>query len=479
MIRENTLSSVITLASKLGTANVTLSAIEGTPLATLISAGTIPMPNIGSVEIPFERRLLEGSLYKNQQGICEHDMVMDEILEVVEKTVNFNLNLTQNTVLPMVKRALENMQEYVSNKQALDPAAISISPLLYHKVWSSHYLTGMIERFSETAVKDVNLSIRVPMPAVENEFGLISTGVSRFDDELMDLVQSLEPGTINDLYRRLFVVDNEDYVSSVLPYLNYLKVSPNTPLLVFLIASKLVDNIPEGVMTTPEVYKEYMVSIMAQAGRALCRQIERREAAAKNKTLIISWSGSQLGDLGAVPVVIEVNGDVYNKWLADGGSPDVLYGAFCIDRQSNYDILLERKDSYIAAWNRQQRLLQGERRLQMDNHMLVGLNKALEKEILEMNEEDLLVDRKKYLSVLNEYLRKLPAGWQKDNAYYSVRKAVCNVIYPHTMAFDILVAIDNACEAHQDLPVREAAYYGAMEVVADWLVELMKTDIQG
>lgn len=479
MIRQNTLASVITLADKLANVNIVLAPVESSPLSALVCAGDIPMPDQGgTVGMCFETRLLSGSQYKNQQGVCEHDLVMDEVVDVVEKTVNYNLDLTQNKVNPMVKAVLESTQEYVANKQSIDPTAISVAPVLYHNVWASHYLSGMIERFTETAVKDIQLSLKVPMPAVETEFDLISTGLTRFDDELRDLVQALEPGTLTDLYRRLFVLADENYVPSILPYLNYLRVSPNQPLLVFLIASKLVDNIPEGVQTSPQLYKEYVTGIMAQAGRALCRQIERREAAAKNKTLIISWSNQQVSDLGVTPVVIEVNGDVYNKWLQEGGSPDVLFGAFCTDRQANYNLLIERKDSYVQAWGRQQRLLLSERRLQLDNHMMVGLSKAVEQAILQLPEDELLVDRKKYLSVLNDYIRNLPSGWQKDNLYYSARKIVCSVIYPHTMAFDILVAIDSACEAHPDLPVREAAFFGAMEVVADWLVQLIKVDAQ-
>lgn len=476
MIRENTLTSVVTLANKLASANVLLSPVESSPLSALICAGSIPIPDVGGLSQPFEQRLLTGSMYKNQQGICEHDMVMDEIVEVVEKTVNLNLDLAQNQVNPMIKRVLEATQEFVNNKQLLDPSDINISPIQYHKSWSSHYLLGMIERFGETPVNDVRLSLKVPMPAVENEFELISTGLSRFDEELMDLVSTLEPGTVSDLYRRLFVTESEDYVPQILQYLNYLRVNPNQPLLVFLIAHKLIDNIPEGVDASPQMYNEYITSIMAQAGRALCRQLERREAAAKNRILLNGWPTLEADDLGVTPIAIEVNGDVYNKWLQDGGSPEVLFGAFVSDRTTNYDLLLERKDSYVNAWARQQRMLEASRRMQLDNHLLLGLNKAMEQEILEMPEEQLLTDRKSYLSLLNQHMRGMPNGWQKENLYHSVRKTVCSVVYPHTMAFDVLVAIDVACEAHTDLPTREAAFFGAMEVVADWLAALIKVD---
>lgn len=477
MIRENTLTSVITLANKLASANVTLSVVENSPLSSLVSAGSIPMPDIGTIQSPFEQRLLNGSVHKNPQGICEHDLVMDEIVEVVERTVNLNLNLAQNSVNPMVKSVLEATQEFVGQKQALDPTDINILPQVYHSVWGSHYLSGAVERFVETPVNDIRLSIKVPMPLVENEFELISTGLSRYDDELMDLVSGLEPGTISDLYRRLFVTEGEDYTPQLLTYLNYLHVGHNQPLLVFLIASKLIGNIPEGVMASVEVYTEYMTSIMAQAGRAICRQIERREAAAKNRTLVVSWSNFTADDLGVRPVAIEVNGDVYAKWLQDGGTPEVLFGAFVSDRTNNYDLLIERKETYTKSWVRQQRMLETSRRLQLDNHLLVGLNKAMEAAILELPQEELLTDRKAYLSLLNQYVRALPNGWQKDNLYHTVRKTVCNVVYPHTMTLDILVAVDNACEANPDLPVREAAFFGAMEVVADWLVELITADV--
>ena len=476
MIRENTLTSVVALADKLASANVLLAPVESSPLSALICAGSFPMPDAGGMSQPFEQRLLMGTVHKNPQGICEHDLVMDEIVEVVEKTINFNLDVAQNQVNPMIKRVLDFTQEFVNNKQALDPSDITISPIQYHAAWSSHYLVGMVERFTETPVNDVRLSMKVPMPVVQNEFELISTGLSRFDEELMDLVSTLEPGTISDLYRRLFVVENEEYVPQILQYVNYLRVNPNQPLLVFLIAQKLVDNIPEGVNVSPQMYSEYISSIMAQAGRALCRQIERRESIAKNRILINGWPNLDADDLGLKSVVIEVNGDVYNKWLQDGGTPEVIFGSFVSDRATNYDLLLERKEGYSAAWMRQQRMLETSRRLQLDNHMLLGLNKAMEQEILELPEDQLLTDRKKYLSLLNDHVRQMPNGWQKDNLYCSVRKIVCSVIYPHTMAFDILVAIDAACEAHSDLPTREAAFFGAMEVVGDWLAQLIKVD---
>ncbi|WP_311916523.1 hypothetical protein, partial [Acinetobacter baumannii] len=88
-------------------------------------------------------------------------------------------------------------------------------------VWGSHYLQGMVERFNETAVKDIKLTITVPLPEnVVSPISLVETGIARFNSELSEFVAALPEGYVTDLYNRVFVSTGDDYNPSLLSYLN-------------------------------------------------------------------------------------------------------------------------------------------------------------------------------------------------------------------------------------------------------------------
>ncbi|WP_227647997.1 hypothetical protein, partial [Klebsiella pneumoniae] len=54
-----------------------------------------------------EERILFGSTAKNAQGVCEHDMVMDEVVQVLKRTVTWGLDLARNQVNPSVHSAVQ------------------------------------------------------------------------------------------------------------------------------------------------------------------------------------------------------------------------------------------------------------------------------------------------------------------------------------------------------------------------------------
>ena len=62
--------------------------------------------------------------------------------------------------------------------------------------------------------------------------------------------------------------------------------------------------------------------------------------------MIVSYPPVPFGNQ-YVEAVIEVNGRVYKKWLAEGGQPEVLLGAYATDTNRSYDVLLERKEEYL------------------------------------------------------------------------------------------------------------------------------------
>lgn len=480
MLNYNSLTAAVSLAQVLDNKGLAIRAIDGTPLASLVRAGYLPNPDVGTLEMSIEERIMFGAQAKNAAGVVEHDMVMDEVLEVLKKTVAWNLDVARNQVNPSVKAACEFVQQYVDDALTLKNTAISVRADKYAEIWDSHYLTGLVERYNETPVKDVKLSITVPMAdGIATPLALVETGVARFNTELENFIATLPDGYVQEIYNKIFVNRDESYNPSLLAHLNHLYVEPTQILVIFLLASRLCEITPEGVQAGLNEYKEYVIDIMSQAARAVCRTLERRESNAKRKVLVSDWSRFREDDIGINPVEIRVNADVYDKWLEAGGSPEVLFGAFVSDRNSNYDILLERKDRYIKVWESQERVMATNLRLQKANHFQTGLVRAIEKEIQDMPDDLLVTERKVYVTELHKYIRNMPNNWYEDDLFITVRKVICSVIFPHTNAYDILTTMDSVAKEHPELEMREVGLLALMEFIPTWVATLITKDAPG
>src|ERR1700690_1140819 len=137
MLNYNSLTAAIGLADKLEKKGFQLKAIEGTPLATLMRAGHLPNPDIGSMNMSPEERILFGTTCKNAQGVCEPDLAMDEILTVLKRTVAWNLDLAKNQVNPCIHAGVAFVEQYVSDAMMLKNTSISIAQVIYHGIWGS------------------------------------------------------------------------------------------------------------------------------------------------------------------------------------------------------------------------------------------------------------------------------------------------------------------------------------------------------
>lgn len=475
MINENSLSAVICLAEKLGAKGLTLKPKESTPLASLVRAGFIPQAvdqEAPVSEFPF----MQGSVMRNAQGIVEHDLVMDEVVSVVKKTLTWNMDLARNQVNPAILNALNYLQEYVANAQSNKTGLISIKQDIFHPIWATSYLAGMISRFNETPITDLTLKLIIPVPTELSDLELVDTGVARFSGDIQDFLASLPEGYVREVYDQVFESTSTDYQSSLLSHLNQFFTEPAKVLLIHLLALRLLDNCPAGVRCSADEYRQYITSIISQSGRALCRQISRREADARNKVLITGWGEYRIDDLGTVPITIRVNGDVYDKWLLGGGCPEIIFGSFATDRNGAFDKLLELKEQYLKVWQRQERMLETNVRLQKANHALTGLVRAVEGQIDAIPDEFLVTTRDTYRTNLHKYVKVMPSNWHEEDLYLSVRKTICSVIFPHTEAFEILCAIDAAAKANPEIEIREAGLLALTEIVGLWVAKLISVE---
>lgn len=492
MLTESTLNSTIGLAEKYGKAGKLLIPFDNSPLSQLVNICHYPMTNmkvIGQssdepVVYDITDALVGASVRKNAQGFCEHDMVMDEAVDVISQTVRTNLNIAKNEVNPKIKAVAELTQQFMDGMENVGAPRVSIQPVEWHKIWTNSAFLSMIERYENSPVRDVTLAAYIPSPeSVEGFQELMKTGVARLDADIAEFIDSVSEDFLKYAYSSVFGdkrnganVKTNSTTALFSPY----APDPDRPkvaLVTFFLTKGLMEHIPEGVNMTLSEYRVFISGVMEQAGRALVRYINDRERNTANNKLIVSYPDVERDYVGYMESYIQVNPVVYKRFLEAGGTVETLLGAAVSDRQVQYQVLLDQKDKYEKAWVRHERLLNTTNGLKRANNAVKALWEAGCQVIDEMDESERLCEPEVYKRRLRVEIDKLTGHWW-EYLYMTIRKVICQAIYPHTDAEAILMAIDNAAEMNPGIDIREAGLLAVIEIVSEWVAKLIKVDHQ-
>lgn len=127
-----------------------------------------------------------------------------------------------------------------------------------------------------------------------------------------------------------------------------------------------------------------------------------------------------------------------------------------------------------ARWAQVQALYQGQVAIKRFDAMIAGTRKQITTEINDLSADQLPpgCDKGALHERLNERLGHAKMR-DLDDLWHFARKAVCRVLFFHTEAESLLLAIDQESKNNPDVPVRELALFATIEIVARWLVDQM------
>ncbi len=481
MINQTTVDAAYPLAEGLSKVNVGISALTETPLAKLIASmysvtldlGAV-RSSAGIVSVALDQEIIKASMQADCTGIVRHDVTMDEIVPVVVTCVQNGINVARNVVNPIIQSLVADVNSSVTDMEAKAGTLIGVMPVFYNDVWSNPVLMSMVERYNETAAQDIPLSMAVPLPVNVNYFDLVKTASDRLNSELKPWIESFGVEHATKVYLEVFG-DHDQQLNSLRQYTNINVSDVDETLFVHLVARSLLETVAEGVTVDLAHYRSELSSIVAQTGAAVYRILERRADEIKRNALVRKYPATKLEYLDIGQGVIQVNGDVYNKWLKEGGSPEVLFGAYVTDQLRDYKGLLNSKDVYIQAWEKQSRVLQTKARFNRFNNTVTAFKLALAKQINALDDSYALLPKEEMHRRAAEWVQSITQS-QLENLYLLARRCVCAIMFGHTDAEAILEAVDAAAKANPNLDIREAALLATIEIVGLWIAEMITID---
>lgn len=404
-------------------------------------------------------------------GSYPHDDRKAESIKNVTTAVLHGLNVAQNQVNPKIKRVVDEVNSYVDADEAGRLQPMNVVPVFYHEIWDSPIIEQLAGRHANQYHGDFKLrALGLPVPSDWN--AVLKSGVPSLDAELSSWISSLNPQMLQQVWEEVFGLRANSLLEAVNGRAGtgagmYARLE--APLVAFLAARFLADNVPEGANMSLEAYRLYMAELAARAGQNVMSNLQRRASDIRRGVVIISVPPTGTGD-------VHVLGDTYNQFLSAGGSPEAVLGAVVSQKTNLITTAGGSFEPLVAEWNRVRGVIANTVQFRRRELIINGLKLSMLRLINDTDEAELPpgVDRSVFHKQLSQQISEL-RNFRQEDLYVVARSLICRTLYAHTDAELILSAIDNAIEtaarAGVQMDVREAALLGVIDYLVEWAVE--------
>lgn len=479
----------------------------GTPLAELYSASYpdglhgeatyyengLPRSRdtfIGSSDV------IEASMVKEIDGSSTHDHLIEKYSHLAARSVQDSLLLARTVVNPMIREALKDVHARIDETINTNLNRIAIVPVKTPEALLSPAIADLVSRYDDTAFEDVEIQHIFPDLNVEQIIDAAMTGSKSYDADLRNFLESLGSEKIRAIYQGVFSsnvatdMNEQDMIMMVSFNRNnspanlsyyvtypqfYNESSKEASLLSFLLAKKFLNDVPEGIDMNISDYKAYVSHVMEQSGRVLAIYLRKQADQFKRQSLVLNYPQRNPEAIYAMDnAKIEVDGHLYEEWLRQGGSPEIILGAFVKGDLKEIDqgaALIENAESYKEAWNRFYGLLKTEQMSKVFNITVAAVRDVVSK-MIATSDENLGLNRAESQECLASIIEGL-ALYDTKNVHALVRDVICDTMFPRKNVKKILTLVDHYAEENAQMPILEAAYWATMDLVVEWVASMI------
>lgn len=474
MLSQSAIQAAYPLAEILAQKGLLLRPVGETPLSQLVNTSLLHAQMLSAAQdsalevLPdFSSQISAASSQVDADGRVEHDDIMESAVRAVSAVVTNNISVARNVVKPMIIEVAKETQALIENQVRGATNGFGILDLRYKAIWDSPILAEHVSRFSGTPVQDIQLLLLGVKPATSVRDAMM-TGSATFDAQLDAFIEEFGQDNLLLVWDCLFGTNPASTLLSLIPFD---RQTADKALITYMFARRAMEDVPPGVNMDLNGWRSYVSTIMAQSGRIVARLIERRRQDERNQTLVLSAPVSGDPNGNSITVV----GDVYTRWCAAGGTPEILFGSVLSDRQFGYQQLLDNAERYLRVWKKEYSNLQSVVASKRYSYLREGLAAAMTKLIETTPEEQLKQPKSVYHSLLKEHMTRVKPKHLEDIFGIST-KLVCRVLFAETDIEKILEGIDVAAKNHPELEMREAALLAVNDFVVDWLCKLFKVE---
>lgn len=463
MILQNSFDVLNSLDDALSNTDIILDAAQNTYLSSLLYETT--------------EDVLHPVIGKSSATETGHDIIQDKMIEVISKSIINQLGVIRSEIIPNIKSFYEKLKEtikaYNSNNPLLDISIVSRS---IPEILNTDEFRKLLDSF-----KDI-----IPVEPIK------FTGLNSYSDDLMNRVNAASREYYQENYHDANILDkiyngtysnifygldslsykinstmHHDILEEALgKYLMLDFISSHEDLAVELINADSLDHL-RNVFSS---IKRYLLSILARN-----KDLIENRSNGGNGLLVINYD--------RYAKTINVNAEVYQNFLNNGGCPEVILGVFASSKSSPsdyfYQNLIDLKDKYLENFHQYSRIEEETRKLNYYDAFktffrLLFLQETsnyseFEKEYHNLNPGA----QERIIDLLNEKLDKVYIDAIKDDSalYNTVARILTSTRYYYTDAHNLLKYIDE--EHTDDKDISSTVAIAVIYYLVDYFVDQM------
>lgn len=486
MITNRTAKMAVKLTSHLFAKhpNLSLEAIDGSPVSMLVGATNLPVRNGVSLEELVDD-VREVSAEANLGDGSEHDLVLEDSTESAVAAINASSNFARNVLRPATDKVDNQVRDALANAT---PYRYHVEPYFIHDIFFTGYLKEAVEKYNNSPMESLPRLALPDMPEGDLT-ALLNTGMGGWDDAVSGWLATKPEGWLHEVYSRCFgVVCDSDLIAD---YQNPLKTDAQGNLRIefgiqredfllaaFLLASGLYHS-PLNTDKTGSEWRNALATWQQQLGLSLDASIESMAYYIKDGRLVLHWPiRGTVWLKDAASGKITVLGNAYNQWLQQGGSPEIIVGALFADSErlpTHAQDFTQNAERYAQEYQRYEQVLSREVanrahdiiRQAFITSIMMALGEATSDELPPGIALDDLRD-----AVMDKI--EGVAQWESVDIYRTAREILALEVFRKPTALWLLERIDELMEADADLEPAEAAYKAIEAYVAEYVSNQVK-----
>ena len=413
------------------------------------------------------------------EGMTGHSAAVDTEVSRVADIIGKQLRYVKEEAKPLLDNIYQDAIAQVNDKPALEVDLVQYDlPELY----TSPGFTSLMEVYKDLdykAVKSANLR-DFPERSEKELMDLVATGSAVFDRDVISIINSHDPGWIVEVYETVFVNYGwEDTVWSEELKSNLTVFKPlvdkiDDYLIIFLLSLGLTEHPHASFGKSLSEYRAALSAKARAAGVAMILASGEFIRARKSGELVIRYE-TRRTEQWHVRAGISVVRSIYNRFLDEGGTPEIVMGAALLttDRPRNIkhfqDRSVELAGKYSTEVRRAEAAREGSMASIISNHVNWALHELINNPIkvtlpalTEYTEEN----EGEWHSKVNKAVNAIDGRRWSTEPYMVIRDLLGQLVWPGTNIIDILATVDSEMEKHADLEPREAAYRALLRVLA-------------
>lgn len=477
MIR-NPATSSIALIQSLISSGVKVSAREGTPLNDLVQISTpheaygfkLHGEGLAPEDLSLEgveqalARARDISGLQLSSGGSIHTDVVNEAAELASAVIDRNLTLARAVVNPQIMDVLEHVQRQ-ANLSVSDVVDVQIETVDFNGVWKSAILRSLVDGFKKSSFTSAQSVPVHPLYADIDVETLLDSGSARLDGAVREWLAEGGLNAIENAWNKYFVLGQVKTLSMGID-----AESTTEALAIFIIANALKNKAPFEVSMSADQYQRQLECIMYYVAPYISEAVERYEESVARDVLVITYPTNRK----VKDAKIRVNAAVYNKWLENGGVPEIILGASLLDQPCDGATLMREGERYLRRWDAQIAQL----KVTQDTNRLATIKEAMisrSRDVIESIVEHGGVVTNEMYQVLRQRVDEMTL-YHLNDLHSFIRSLICDILYPNTEAKRILQLLDNYGKEYPDLPPRELALLAVTDIVSKWVVAMISVE---